>query len=87
MVRAGTARTETYKSVAIGSPWSSSASNQDPDPHPGVRQRQRAGDRGCDRQRRVRLTDLRERYPKILCEGGPRLFSTLLEEGLSTSWR
>ncbi len=83
MVGAGTARTETYKSVAIRSPWEQfreqsgpptlilvSASGNVPEIEGAI-----VSD-GSD------LTDLRERYPKILCEGGPRLFSTLLEEGL-----
>ena len=76
MVGAGTARTETYKSVAIRSPWGTvprairtptlilvSASGNV------------AGDRGCDRQRRVRPHRPARALPEDLCVKAARVCS------------
>jgi len=80
---AGTARIENYKPVGIKREWLEyrgndvppvlvivSASGQVPDIEGSV-----VVD-GSD------LASLKDRYPRILCQGGPHLFTALLEQGL-----
>ena len=83
LVGAGTARIENYKPVGIKREWLEyrgndvppvlvivSASGQVPDIEGSV-----VVD-GTD------LASLKDKYPRILCEGGPHLFTALLEQGL-----
>jgi riboflavin biosynthesis pyrimidine reductase len=83
LVGAGTARREKYGPIGIRSPWDAmrtqpgtpdlimvSASGNVPDIDGSI-----ISD-GTD------LSELKDRYPRILCEGGPHLFTSLLEQGL-----
>ena len=83
LVGAGTARIENYKPLGIKREWLGwrgndippkliivSASGHVPDIEGSV-----VVD-GSD------LASLKDRYPRILCEGGPHLFTALLEQGL-----
>lgn len=83
LVGAGTARTEKYRPVTVKSQWAEhreqtdapslimvSASGNVPDIEGAI-----VSD-GSD------LAKVREQFPRILCEGGPRLFSDLLQDGL-----
>lgn len=83
LVGAGTARIENYKRISIKPEWQALRDN----PHPPVLIMVSASGNVPDiaGARTVDGTDLaaiKEQYPRILCEGGPHLFTALLEQGL-----
>lgn len=83
LVGAGTARTEGYGPVQVKAQWRGLRLQPDPPvlvmvtASGNVPEVEGAVVVGGDD-----LAEVKRQYPRILCEGGPRLFTTLLEQGL-----
>ncbi len=83
LVGAGTARIENYKAVSVKPDWAGFRGNDRPPTLVIVSASGQvpeiAGSVVVDG---TDLASLKDRYPRILCEGGPHLFTALLEQGL-----
>lgn len=83
LVGAGTARAEGYRAPRVKPEWAAKRRRQDP---PVLVMVSRSGNvpdiGGAVTVDGTDLAALKAQYPRILCEGGPHLFTDLLEQGL-----
>ncbi len=83
LVGAGTARREKYGPIGIKAPWDEMRTQPTP---PALIMVSASGHvpaiEGAVLSDGTDLPSLKARYPRILCEGGPHLFTSLLEQGL-----
>ncbi len=83
LVGAGTARREKYGPIKIKAPWDEMRTQSAP---PALIMVSASGNvpdiEGAIVSDGTDLASLKSRYPRILCEGGPHLFTSLLEQGL-----
>ena len=83
LVGAGTARIEKYKTPAIKPQWADLRANPDPPTLVMVSASGNVPDiEGSVVVDGTDLASLKDEYPRILCEGGPHLFTALLEQQL-----
>jgi riboflavin biosynthesis pyrimidine reductase len=83
LVGAGTARIEKYKAVGIKTEWRDFRGNDTPPTLVMVSASGNVPDiEGALVVDGTDLSALKDRYPRILCEGGPHLFTALLQQGL-----
>ena len=83
LVGAGTARIEKYKSPAIRPQWAEFRGNNNPPILVIVSASGQVPDiEGSVVVDGTDLESLKDKYPRILCEGGSHLFTALLEQGL-----
>lgn len=83
LVGAGTARSETYGPVRVKPEWASFRHDSAPPTLVMVSASGNVPDiEGAVTVDGTDLASLKQTYPRILCEGGPHLFASLLEQDL-----
>lgn len=83
LVGAGTARAENYGPVRLKSEWTTLRQESAPPTLVMVSASGKVPDiAGAVTVDGTDLAALKDTYPRILCEGGPHLFATLVEQGL-----
>ena len=83
LVGAGTVRAENYKPMRLQDEWTQFRTQKDPPPLIIVSASGNVPDvEGALTVDGTDLPALKRRYPRILCEGGPHLFASLLEQDL-----
>ncbi|MEZ5157237.1 MAG: dihydrofolate reductase family protein [Candidatus Nanopelagicales bacterium] len=82
LVGAGTARREKYRPIQVKAEWSGLRSQTQPPVLIMVSASGNVPDiEGAVISDGTDLREIKDRYPRILCEGGPHLFTALLEQG------